>query len=166
MQARLHWAFLTLALISLFGLHLAGSGKTFQELHGFTNGADGAEPEGALIVANDGNLYGTTSSGGVWGGGTVFKITIPGGTLTTIASFDGTNYGSGPLGALVQASDGNFYGVTSGGYGGIFKMTRDGSLSSIFSFTSGNGSSPVGDLVQGTDGNIYGTTQYGGSGDW
>jgi uncharacterized repeat protein (TIGR03803 family) len=170
MKARLHWAFLTLALVLLFGQQFAGSGQVFQVLHGFTNGADGGEPEGALNVGNDGNLYGTTSSGGQWGGGTVFKLTQDG-TLTTMASFDGTNYGNSPIGAMVLANDGNFYGTSSGGargnaFGGVFKMTPDGSLSSIFSFTGGNGSSPMGDLVQGSDGNIYGTTQEGGSGGW
>ena len=67
-----------------------------------------------LLKASDGNLYGTTMSGGdsIPGYGTVFKL-APTGTLTTLVNFTGAN-GSSPMAGLVQGSDGNFYGTTGG----------------------------------------------------
>ena len=62
------------------------------------------------MQGSDGNFYGTTSDGGANSGGTVFKIT-PGGTLTTLYSFAGSD-GADPYAGLVQGSDGNFYGTT------------------------------------------------------
>ena len=84
-------------------------------LHNF-DFTDGAEPYGALVQGTDGNFYGTTSGGGLGGGygyGTVFTIT-PGGTLTTLHSFDNTD-GENPWGGLLQGTDGKFYGTTFGG---------------------------------------------------
>jgi uncharacterized repeat protein (TIGR03803 family) len=78
---------------------------------------NGAQPTAGLLQATDGNLYGTTSKGGTYGGGTVFKIT-PSGTLTTLYSFC-PQYpctdGDGPYSGLVQSRDGNFYGTTGAG---------------------------------------------------
>jgi len=137
--------------------------QTFQELYAFGGGSDGVYPQGALSQGRDGNFYGTTTGGGGWGAGTVFRMT-PDGTLTTLASFDGTN-GADPIGALVQANDGNFYGAT--GNDGLFKATADGTLTNLFTFggvsAGADGSGLLGDLVQATDGNIYGTTQDPGT---
>jgi uncharacterized repeat protein (TIGR03803 family) len=98
----------------------------------YPNCGDGSYPGAeALIQATDGNLYGTTSSGGAVtsvcssGCGTVFEITT-GGTLTTLHSFDGTD-GNHPVAGLVQDTDGSFYGTTSGGgansYGTVFSVS-------------------------------------------
>jgi uncharacterized repeat protein (TIGR03803 family) len=87
-------------------------------LHYFA-GPDGLSPSGALIQGSDGNLYGTTSSGGPansscrLGCGTIFQIT-PEGKFTTLHTFDGLD-GQYPYVALVQATDGNFYGTTYAG---------------------------------------------------
>ena len=137
------------------------------------NCADGADPQAALVQATDGNLYGTTSDGGI-GVGTFFKVT-PSGTLTTLHIF-GTGNGEGfnPVGTLVQATDGNFYGTTSEGgafandQGTVFKITPSGTLTTLHTFDYvrdfANGAYPVAGLVQGTDGNFYGTTRDGGNG--
>ena len=81
------------------------------------NCADGAVPYAGLIQGTDGNFYGTASGGGTAGAGTVFQIT-PGGQLTTLHVFclqgGACSDGADPLGALVQATDGNFYGTTYG----------------------------------------------------
>jgi uncharacterized repeat protein (TIGR03803 family) len=155
-----------------------GPGGGLTTLHSFcsqTNCTDGALPDAALVQATDGNFYGTTSQGGAnsclffgtnVGCGTVFKIT-PGGTLTTLHSFDGTD-GSNPAAALVQATDGNFYGTTvyggAHGRGTVFKITPGGTLKSLYSFPSnyGYGANPEAGLVQFTDGSFFGTTSYGG----
>jgi uncharacterized repeat protein (TIGR03803 family) len=71
---------------------------------------EGCFPFASLIQANDGNFYGTTRSGGAANRGTVFKIT-PRGTLTTVHSFICATEGCLPSAALLQASDGNFYGT-------------------------------------------------------
>jgi uncharacterized repeat protein (TIGR03803 family) len=166
---------------TVFKITLAGVLTT---LHTFDL-TDGAYPEGALIQANDGNLYGTTYEGGSnracglsFGCGTVFRIT-PGGVLTTLYSFCAqTNCadGAGPQAALVQATDGNFYGTTF--YGGandtcdlgcgtILRITPAGVLTTLYSFCAQtnclDGSAPEAGLVQATDGNFYGTTVSGGN---
>jgi uncharacterized repeat protein (TIGR03803 family) len=132
---------------------------------------DGANPSAGLIQAADGTLYGTTALGGspfgdcpdLPGGycGTVFKIN-PGGTLTVLATFgNGTDDGAQPQGALIQGTDGNFYGTTFYEGGTVFKMTPGGVLTNICGPPNGvcDGFSPsVGAVVQGTDGNqnLYG----------
>ena len=155
--------------------------------------ADGTTPVAGLVQANSGDFYGTTVGGGVnssclhslapSGCGTVFKIT-PNGALTTLYSFcsqGGTNCtaGENPQAALVQATDGNFYGTTyTGGAnsypysnpgGTVFKITANGTLTTLYSFCSQggygctDGKNPVAALLQGTDGNLYGTTYNGGA---
>jgi uncharacterized repeat protein (TIGR03803 family) len=142
---------------------------TLTTLHNFcsqTACPDGLAPLAGLVQATDGNLYGTTSGGGANGNwGTVFKIT-PGGTLTTLHSFDGTD-GYGLKAGLIQATDGNFYGTTEGGgangYGTVFKITAGGTLTTLHSFDGTDGTAPFAGLVQATDGNFYGTTEEGGA---
>ena len=98
-------------------------GATLTTLYSFcaqTNCTDGALPYGGLVLATNGNFYGTTRRGGTgsacgsYGCGTVFEIT-PGGTLTTLHSFDRYPDGAFPIAGLVQATSGNFYSTTPGG---------------------------------------------------
>jgi uncharacterized repeat protein (TIGR03803 family) len=141
---------------------------------------DGYTPVGALIQASDGALYGLTSNGGDFGGGgTVFKITLDG-AYTVLHSFGGTaDDGVVPMGGLVQATDGNFYGVTASGganhcfqipqgggnCGTIFKMAPSGATTILYSFgtSDSDGVTPMGPLLQASDGNFYGTTANGGA---
>ena len=94
-------------------------------------------------------------------------ITVSGQTLTTLHSFNGGD-GRSPEAALVQGSDGNFYGTTPLGgahaKGTVFKIDATGNLTTLHSFSGppGDGAVPVGGLVQGSDGNFYGTTASGG----
>jgi len=147
------------------------------QLHSFcseTNCADGGGPS-ALIQATDGNFYGTTSSGGAYNYGTIFRL-APQGKLTTLYSFcaqascpDGQIPGQG---GLVQATDGNFYGTTYAGgefnSGTAFKITPSGVFTLIYSFCSvlrihcNDGEYPNNPLIQGSDGNFYGTAMSGG----
>jgi uncharacterized repeat protein (TIGR03803 family) len=132
---------------------------------------DGVTPYGGLVLATDGNFYGTTFGGGANHVGTVFKVT-PGGTPTTLYNFcthcaDGAN----PYAGLVQAADGESYGTTKLGgtynYGTVFKISSGGTLTTLHSFdhTAGgtDGAYPYAGLVQATDGDFYGTTLYGGT---
>jgi uncharacterized repeat protein (TIGR03803 family) len=151
---------------------IAAPAQTFKALQSF-NSTDGANPTAGLIQATNGYLYGTTDTGGPVGGGTVFRI-APSGALTTLYSFcsqSGCTDGFEPFGALVQATDGNFYGTTEGGgtngYGTVFKITPSGTLTTLYSFCSNIGCTdgyyPLAALVQGSGGNFYGTTWYGGA---
>lgn len=148
----------------------------FTILHNFCSKAacaDGQNPYAGLIQASDGNLYGTTLSGGTQGQGTVFKIT-KGGTLSTLYSFcaqSGCVDGEFPQTGLVQASNGNLYGTTilGGAYGSgtIFELTLSGALTTLYSACSQTGC-PDGNylyagLIQAKDGNLYGVMQIGGA---
>jgi len=123
------------------------------------------------VLGSDGNFYGTTGGGGANNYGTVFKINpSPPYTLTTLYSFCSQSNcadGSNPF-ALVQGSDGNFYGATSqhgaNGDGTVFKITPSGTLTTLHSFNGTDGECPIAALAQGSDGNFYGTTPEGGSG--
>jgi len=146
-------------------------------LYSFTDGTDGANPQGALVQGSDGSFYGTTQWGGDLnvnsgqGFGTIFKITASG-TLTTVYSFTGAADEGYPAAGLIQAKDGNYYGTTFGGYsngdgsyaaGTVFKMTPSGALTTLYSFTGGtDGGNPQAALLQGSDGTLCGTTVSGG----
>ena len=99
---------------------------TLSALYSFTGGSDGANPAAGLVLGTDGNFYGTAESGGANGSGTVFKITS-GGVLTLVYTFTGGDDGAYPDSALVQGTDGNFYGTTSSGgahgNGAIFRLS-------------------------------------------
>lgn len=140
----------------------------------------GAYPRAGLIQGTDGNFYGTTSSGGANGRGVVFRV-APEGTLTTLHTFSALDPsynnadGTSPYAALVQGTDGVFYGVTNqggaNGAGTAFKITPAGAFTTLHSFSpldgnSGNdeGAQPLAALIQGRDGNFYGLAGYGGAG--
>jgi uncharacterized repeat protein (TIGR03803 family) len=147
------------------------------------NCADGDNPKAGLIQDLDGNFYGTTNNGSTnhgpgdycgLGCGMIFKIT-PAGTETVLydlCSLANCADGANPYGAaLLQASDGNFYGTTpAGGADGggiVFEITPSGALTTLYSFCSQSGckdgKTPTAELVQAIDGNFYGTTFDGGA---
>jgi uncharacterized repeat protein (TIGR03803 family) len=153
------------------------AGGAFTTLYSFcsqTGCPDGEYPFGALILASDGNLYGTTERGGPNNSGTIFKIT-PSGKLTTLHTFTGTD-GDSPVASLLQAgqtssawgtaSRGGKRGVNDYSSGTIFAINRAGKFSKVYNFCSlsncSDGSDPGAALVLATDGNFYGTTQFGG----
>jgi uncharacterized repeat protein (TIGR03803 family) len=156
---------------TVFTITPSGMLTTLYNFCSQSNCTDGYVPEAELVQGTDGNFYGTTLFGGASsacsnGCGTVFKIT-PGGTLTTLHSFDGTD-GAGPQAGLIQATNGKFYGTTTGGgangpYGTVFEITPSGKLTTLNSFDGTDGSEVDGSLVQATDGNFYGTTFQGGA---
>ena len=151
-------------------------GGTLTTLHSFCSlkeCADGNDPWGGLVQGTNGNFYGTTIAGGAKQEGTVFEVT-PGGALTTLHSFCSLSKctdGYGPHAALVQGTDGNFYGATytggANGVGTVFQITPGGTLTTLYALCSlsncADGSGPWGELVQGTDGNFYGTAVFGGN---
>jgi uncharacterized repeat protein (TIGR03803 family) len=146
---------------------IASQAQTFTQLVDFNN-ANGAYPCCApLVQGTDGNLYGTTDSGGTTGStGTFFKVS-PAGTLTTLYNFSGL-HGQNPSSGVILGTDGNFYGTTefggSNNYGTVFKITSDGVLTTLWNFTSSSNSNPTAPLVQATNGDFYGTTTDGDAG--
>jgi len=138
---------------------------SFSLLHSFSGGG----PYSGLIQGTDGRLYGTTSSGGANGDGTVFAVNPDGAGFTTLYTFTGGSDGGIPQAGLVQGTNGRLYGTTaySGAYdsGTVFAVNMDGTgFAIIYNFTDGDdGANPYGSLIQGTDGRLYGTANQGGA---
>src|SRR5580698_3133079 len=146
----------SLATLYTFCKDVTGSGDD-------ENCPDGSEPN-ALTLGADGMLYGTTSRGGTGDGpGTAFKISTSG-KLTTFAEFQLGGPGV-PVGALVQATDGNFYGIT-GSEETVFKLTPGGATSVLYSFQISEGDEGEAEqsaLAEGPDGRLYGTNHDSGA---
>ena len=134
-------------------------------IYSFTGAADGSHPVRGIIQGTDGSFYGVCNAGGTYGGGSIYKIDYINTTflLTALHDFyplllDGSN----PQGNLAQASDGNFYGTTTGGGvngdGTVYEVTPTGGYNLIYSFTDGvDSQGPIAGLVQAADGKLYGT---------
>ena len=141
-----------------------GSDGTFTKLHIFHRYTDGAHPAGRLLQTTDGYLYGTTVEGGTnntHNVGTVFRVDIATNSLITIHVFDGSD-GARPYAGLIEATDGNLYGTTSGHRrvqrdGTVYKIDASGVLTTVYTFGDG----PYAELIQATDLLFYGTTSAG-----
>jgi uncharacterized repeat protein (TIGR03803 family) len=124
---------------------------------------DGGNAIGWLIQGSDGKLYGTTALGCNDNLGTVFVISTNG-EFTSLASFDHAR-GAFPSNGLIQTADGSLCGTastggTNGGWGTVFRLTADGTLTALHSFDYQDGAATIGGLVQGTDGNLYGADSH------
>jgi len=139
-------------------------------LYNFAGGSDGAYPNGVLLRDKSGNLYGTTTGGGVSGAGTVFKVTSTG-TESILYSFTGKTDGSAPEGGVAIDGVGNLYGTTTAGgahgNGAVFKLTLGTSGKwmerVLYSFGTGtDGATPTAGILL-SGGKIFGTTSAGGT---
>jgi uncharacterized repeat protein (TIGR03803 family) len=148
-------------------------------VHNFAGAPDGAMPEAGLLRDKDGNLYGTTYSGGdincapLFGGcGTVFKIDRMG-RETVLHSFESSE-GTNPLAGLIADTEGNLYGSTfaggnlsclsaEGGCGTIFRLDNTGKLTVLYVFGGApDAANPRERLTLDVHGNLYGITEFGG----
>jgi uncharacterized repeat protein (TIGR03803 family) len=149
--------------------------QTFTLLHTFGGEPDGANPGAGLVSDAKGNLYGTTYFGGSSNFGTVFKVDTNG-TETVLYSFcakAGCADGSNPNGGLAIDVLGNLYGVTNDGgssdyYGTVFRVSRKGKETVLYSFCPDGGACtdgafPHGNLVMDAAGDLYGITSNGGT---
>ena len=118
---------------TVFNVDTAGNLAT---LHSFSGSpSEGTAPVGGLVQGTDGNFYGTTASGGANFRGTVFNIDTAG-NLTTLHSFSGpTSEGSAPFAAVIQGTDGNFYGTTAAGgahgEGTVFQLSSSSAITNL-----------------------------------
>jgi uncharacterized repeat protein (TIGR03803 family) len=143
---------------------------TEKVLYAFTGGTDGGRSQGGVIVDKEGNLYGTTNSGGVYNAGTVFELSPSNGSWneTVLYSFTGGSDGAYPMAGLTFCR-GNLYGTTlegGGGWGVVFELaalTKGWKQSVIYSFSAQrDGEKPHGGLTCDAAGALYGTTYTGG----
>ncbi|HEV2381127.1 MAG TPA: choice-of-anchor tandem repeat GloVer-containing protein [Terriglobia bacterium] len=133
-------------------------------LYSFAGGADGTVPQAGLIRDNAGNLYGDTANGGIFDGGTVFKLDSTG-HETVLYAFAGRD-GMYPEGSLTQDAVGNLYGTTErgglAGLGVVFKLDTLGNETVLHSFNWTNGAGPFGGPIRDAVGDFYGIASGGG----
>lgn len=145
-------------------------GNQFEVVKAFDGKWDGGDLRAPLLLADDGDLYGCTTSGGVFGRGVAFRLGVAGDYEVIHHFAGGDNDGAYPDGALIQGPDGDLYGTTLEGgaapqsYGIVFRMTKRGRLRVIHRFTANGpeGTTPTGSLCFGPGGDLYGTDQSGG----
>ncbi len=134
------------------------------------NGTDGASPVGDLTSDAAGNLFGTTREGGASNDGTVFKVAAGTNTLSTVATFNGTN-GATPVSSLVFDGAGNLYGTTEDGGtsndGTVFEIPAGTTtVNTLVNFNVANGDAPFSGLIVDAAGDLFGTTDGGPGGDF
>jgi len=173
------------------------NGTAFTVIHAFTKfsgdfleptNGDGASPSSALLMGQDGRLYGTAPEAGLGGSGVLFRLDPDGSNFTALHAFNyvshtmarDTSYGLYPYGGLTEGGDGLLYGAAygggyfpNGGYfaGTLYRLHKDGSnLALLHSFagknplteTNADGANPLAGLLQANDGKFYGLTRAGG----
>lgn len=169
---------------SLYGMTNSGGANSggvlfeFDPSNGtYTNHIDfdgtntGDFPTGSLMKASDGKLYGVTSQGGVDNKGVLFQFDPATNVFTNLYEFSGTANGQGPVGELVEGSNGVFYGMTRFGgansRGVIFEydLSTDTYTKKLDFDGANNGNNPEGSLIKASNGKLYGMATRGGVND-
>jgi uncharacterized repeat protein (TIGR03803 family) len=160
------------ATLIMFAIGASAQSETI--IHTFTGGTDGSIPEGGLVSDSKDNLYGTTSGGGLSGGGTVFELSPSSdGTWSeqVLHNFAYGGDGGFPFGGVVFDSKGNLYGTTAFGgtsEGTVFQLVpgANGTWTEniLYNFTgASDGGNPYSGVVLDRAGNVYGVTAGGGA---
>jgi uncharacterized repeat protein (TIGR03803 family) len=165
MKSSIKNLFLLSMLAAGASLMVAGqaSAQTFKLLYSFTNGSDGSNPYGGLVVSGN-TIYGMTDNGGSARFGNVFAVNTNGTGFTTLYSFTNGADGAAPKSGLILAGT-TLYGAAEGGGGGtVFSISTTGAnFTTLYSFTNGSdGGYPNANLVLAGN-TLYGTTESGGS---
>jgi uncharacterized repeat protein (TIGR03803 family) len=142
--------------------------KTGKEtvLYSFTGPPDGEHPSRNLLRDKAGNMYGVAYEGGANSFGAVFKLDKTG-KESVLYSFGPGTDGEYPGAGLIEDAAGNFYGTT--GYGGasgngtVYKFSKSGTETVLYSFSGTDGQYPFGNLLRDSAGTLYGTTSAGGT---
>jgi uncharacterized repeat protein (TIGR03803 family) len=132
------------------------------------DGTNGKAGHGSLLLASNGNLYGTTRRGGTYDNGVLFEYNSTEEVFTVKMSFP-EEEGGRPEGNLIEGAAGKLYGLTpfggASGPGVVFEYDIDNDLyTKKADFNDDNGSEPKGGLCKFTNGKFYGLTYYGGTG--
>jgi len=133
----------------------------------FSESVSGKWPSGSLLQANNGRIYGTTASGGIYGNGTLYEVNPATNFYSKKIDFKSDSLGRSPNGTLIQASNGKIYGLTNfggDGYNGVifeYDIIQNTCIDK-YNFNDSLGSRPKGALVQGGNGYLYGMTKFGG----
>ncbi len=157
----------------IFQLTPSPSGWVERVLHSFDYYTEGLQSDGPVVFDHAGNMYGTTSTAGPGGGGTVWELSPAGDNwnLTVIHVFPGgPPFNDGPYSGLLLDGAGNLYGTTqfggAHGWGTVFKLNRSGqgwNYSTLYDFSGdADGAEPDTQLVMDSTGQIFGATLYGG----
>ena len=151
---------ITIGLSALLATPAFASKETI--LYSFAGAPDSANPARRLIQDAAGNLYGVTTAGGIYGGGTAFELSPHNGTWveTVLHSFGGPGDGRIPSGTLILDNAGNLYG---GAPPVVYKLSSDGqgnwTETILKTFTGKPPLSPIGALTMDTAGILYGATE-------
>jgi len=152
---------------TVYAFSRADSSVTVLHKFDFTNGR---WPYGRVVLAANGSLYGTTSSGAAGEAGIVYRLKPNGKGFKTLVQFANTDAGCQPKAGLIQADNGSLYGMTEncGTYssGAIYSVSPRGEVSTIHRFNpdgyARDGKNPTAELLQAPNGKFYGTTRLGG----
>jgi uncharacterized repeat protein (TIGR03803 family) len=136
-------------------------GGAYSVLHTFAGGADGAGPQGGLLLDKTGSVFGTAVQGGIAENGTVYQIAADG-TYTVIHRFTQAE-AQNPNGGLVEDANGNIFGTAQLGgnqsLGTVFQLNPDGSVKVLHNFQGlADGAVPFAGLFRDSAGHLYGTT--------
>lgn len=138
----------------------------FEKLYDLFGFFDGGSPEAGLIEGADGLIYGLTSEGGNFNGGTLFQFNPETTSFTVLHQFSSSTDGSAPKAALLWHSDGSFYGTTTedgSGEGTLFRYNLSSGFDVLHDFDPiADGNSPDGSLAEDEVGTVYGFCAEGG----
>lgn len=150
-----------LVAVAIPGAHA----QTFSVIHSFTGGSDGGNPVNGFTASTTGYMYGTASSGGAYGNGVVYRMSVKG-VETVLHSFGSGKDGAAPNAELISSGS-DFYGTTTAGgaYGNGTVFMIDGNKETVlYSFPGGTaGATPQAGVVLDAAGNLYGTISAGGA---
>jgi uncharacterized repeat protein (TIGR03803 family) len=145
---------------------LLKDGSNYRLLRSFSqSGTNDQSPRGPLHAGTNQLYYGVCGIGGIYGGGSLYRVGPTGLGYAVVHSFGNGSDGNSPLANPIVGRDANIYGTTYGGgtngHGTVFSVTEDGNSYSIlyhFSGTANEGVQPNAALLQASDGYLYGTT--------
>ena len=158
----------TLANGTVFQGTWSGTGWIVRQIYDFgASSTDAVNAVAGVTIDPQGNLYGTTSFGGTFGVGAIYKLTPSGSgwTESILYNFQGTDDGQNPVGGVILDQAGNLYGTTfdggTNGGGTVYELSPSGTFNVLYSFVGGYGG-PYNKLTFDAQGNLYGFTNAEG----